>query len=209
MIKVPLTNLQIEYRTIKDEIDKAIEKVLSRGNFILGKEVETFEREFAKYCGVKYAVGVSSGTDALELALRVLGISSGDLVVVPTITFYSTAAAVCYVGARPVFVDVELESGNMDVERLEMVLKRNKSVKAVIPVHLYGNPVRMDKILEVAKKYGLYVIEDSCQAHGAEYRLQSKECNSQVRYRLPIEPYLIIFSSSGVVELYKMIFHKK
>lgn len=183
MTKIPLIDLQLEYRDIKKEIDEAIKKVLLKGNFILSEEVEFFEKGFAKYCGAKYAVGVSSGTDALELALRSLGISYGDFVVVPTLTFYSTASAVCYVGARPIFVDVEEQTGNIDVEKLELALKknRNKKIKAVIPVHLYGNPARIDKILELAKRYGIYVIEDSCQAHGAEVRFRVKGSKYKVK----------------------------
>jgi len=165
--KIPLIDLQRQYNELKEEIDLATARVLERGDFILGEEVELFEQEFAKFCGTKYAISVSSGTAALELSLRALNITERDEVIVPTFTYYSTAAAVCYVGAVPVFVDVEEETGNIDVEKIEKSI--TEKTKAVIPVHLYGQPANMEKIIEIAKKYNLYIIEDAAQAHGAVY----------------------------------------
>jgi dTDP-4-amino-4,6-dideoxygalactose transaminase len=164
--KIPLIDLQRQYKELKEEIDSAIEKVLRRCDFILGEDVELFEQEFAKFCGTKYAVSVSSGTAALELSLRALNISEKDEVIVPTFTYYSTAAVVCYVGAVPVFVDIE-ETGNIDVEKIEKSI--TDRTKAIIPVHLYGQPANMEKIMEIAQKYNLPVIEDAAQAHGAVY----------------------------------------
>jgi dTDP-4-amino-4,6-dideoxygalactose transaminase len=161
----------IEFVRIKDElieIEKAIQGVIKRGWFILGEEVENFEREFAHYLGVKYAVSVNSGSDALYLAVKALGIGPGDEVITVAHTFISTVDAITRNGATPVFVDIEPDTYCIDVTQIEE--KITDRTKAIIPVHLYGHPADMDPIMEIAKRYNLYVIEDACQAHGAEYK---------------------------------------
>jgi len=177
-MNIPLIDLKKQYKTIKKEINNAIKGVILKSDFILGKELELFEQEFASYCGTKYALGVDSGTGALELALRALGIKESDEAIVPVFTFYATAATVLYVGAKPVFIDVEEDTGNIDVNKLEDSLKKFQipnskfQIKVIIPVHLFGQSCDMDKILEVAKKYNLKVIEDAAQAHGAEHKFK-------------------------------------
>jgi len=160
--------LKEQYKEVKGGCDKAVRAVLNRGDFILGREVELFEAEFAKYCGTKFAVGVNSGTDALFLSLLSQGIGKGDEVIVPAFTFIATALAVSYTGARPVFVDIDEQTYNIDVNKIRKAI--TKKTKAIIPVHLYGQPADMEAILEVAKEYKLKVIEDAAQAHGAEYK---------------------------------------
>lgn len=168
MIGVPFVDLVAQYADIQEEVLSAVEGVMSRGQYILGEHVEIFEREFARYCEVEYCVGVSSGTEALHLALRALNIGPGDEVITVANTFAATAFAVSYVGAAPVLVDVSPMDFNIDVDLIERAV--TKRTKAIIPVHLYGQPADMDGVLEVAQKHGLRVIEDACQAHGAEYR---------------------------------------
>jgi dTDP-4-amino-4,6-dideoxygalactose transaminase len=173
-IDIPLVDLRKQYQSIKKSVDRAIEKVFLKSEFVLGEELECFEREFAEYCTVKYAVGVDSGTSALELSLRVLGIGPGDGVIVPTFTYYSTASSVCYTGAIPVFMDIEEKTGNIDAIALDKYLKKNVlnrdcKIKAIIPVHIYGQPADMKKIMNIAKEHDLRVIEDACQAHGGKY----------------------------------------
>jgi dTDP-4-amino-4,6-dideoxygalactose transaminase len=169
-MRVPFINLNREYQSIKDEILTAIQRVFERGQFILGKEVSLFEEEFAHYCGVRYGVGVASGTDALYLALIAAGIGEGDEVITVSNSFIATALAISFTGARPVFVDIDPETYTIDPNLIEELLKkRRKRVKAILPVHLYGHPADMGAIMEIAKKYDLIVIEDACQAHGAEF----------------------------------------
>lgn len=165
---IPFLDLKAQYRTIKSEIDGAVLRVLESSQFVLGEEVEAFERDFASYCQAKYAIGVNSGTSALHLALLAAGIGPGDEVITVPFTFVATAAAVIYAGARPVFVDVEPKSLTMDVEQLEKVITKN--TKAILPVHLYGQAADMDPIMEIARRHDLIVIEDAAQAHGAEYK---------------------------------------
>lgn len=165
---IPFVDLKAQYRGIKNEIDAAVLSVLDSGQFVLGQEVEAFENEFAAYCRVQHAVGVNSGTSALHLALLAAGISPGDEVVTVTFTFVATAAAVIYAGARPVFVDIAPQSFTMDVNQIERAI--TPRTKAILPVHLYGQPADMDPILEIARRHGLVVIEDAAQAHGAEYK---------------------------------------
>jgi dTDP-4-amino-4,6-dideoxygalactose transaminase len=167
-MKVNFVDLKAQYQSIKPEIDSAIQDVISNTAFILGKAVADFEEQFAKYCGVKYSLGINSGTSALIMALQAVGIGKGDEVVTTPNTFIATAEAISCVGATPVFVDMEEKSYNMDPGKLEKAI--TKKTKAVIPVHLYGQPADMDPILEIAKKKGVVVIEDACQAHGAEYK---------------------------------------
>jgi dTDP-4-amino-4,6-dideoxygalactose transaminase len=160
-------DLRRQYQTIKGEIDKAIKGVLERGYFILGENVKAFEEEFAAYCGVRYGVGVASGTDALMLALRACGIGHGDEVITVANTAFPTVAAVSLTGARPVFVDVD-DTYTMDVSQVEERI--TPRTKALLPVHLYGQPADMAPLMEIALRHHLFVIEDACQAHGAEYQ---------------------------------------
>src|SRR3989338_6767825 len=172
-MKVPFLDLRRQYLAIKKEIDAAIQDVLNSGSFILGENVAKFEEEFAQYCGTKYAIGVANGTDALELALRALEIGRGDEVITTPFTFIATAEAIVAVGAKPIFVDIDLNTYNIYTKKIEKILKkRNKSskIKAVIPVHLYGQPADMDEIMRISKKYNLKVVEDCAQAVGAEYK---------------------------------------
>jgi dTDP-4-amino-4,6-dideoxygalactose transaminase len=167
-MKVPFLDLKAQYESIKNEIDDAIQQVIDSCAFAGGPFVEKFEKEFAQFCGSKYAVGVGSGTEALWLSLMALGIGPGDEVITVPNTFIATAEAISLCGATPVFVDIDEETYNMDVFQLEHAIANN--TKAIIPVHLFGQMADMDPIMEIAKKYGLYVVEDACQAHGAEYR---------------------------------------
>jgi dTDP-4-amino-4,6-dideoxygalactose transaminase len=165
---IPLLDLRAEYRELKSEIDAAVGRVLESGQFILGKEVTGLEEEFASYCDVEYAIGVNSGTSALHLALLAAGIKAGDEVITVPFTFYATAAAIGYVDAVPVYVDIDPRTFNMDVTRLEAAI--TERTRAILPVHLYGQPADMDPILEIAARHKLLVIEDVAQAHGAEYK---------------------------------------
>lgn len=165
---VPFVDLISQYKDICGEVIPAVEKVMSNAQFILGEEVDVFEKTFAGYCGADHCVGVSSGTEALHLALRALNIGPGDEVITPANTFVATAFAISYVGATPVFVDVKSSDYNIDVDLVERSI--SKRTKAIMPVHLYGHPADMDAILFLAQKYNLKVVEDACQAHGAEYK---------------------------------------
>ncbi len=166
-MKIPLIDLVAQYHNIRGEIDQAIHEVLESGTFILGPKVAAFEEAIASYLGLKHAVGVASGTDALLLTLRAYGIGPGDEVIVPAYTFFATAEAVSQSGATPVFVDIDPQTYCIDVTQIEPRL--TPRTRAIIPVHLYGHPVDMAPISEMAKKRGLRVIEDNAQALGAEY----------------------------------------
>ena len=166
--KIPLLDLVAQYVTIKSEIDTAIQQVLDSGWFILGQEVTSFEEEMADYLGVKHAVGVASGTDALILALRALGIGEGDEVILPAYTFFATAGAVMHVGALPVLVDIDPRTYCLDVELVRAAV--TPQTRAVIPVHLYGHPAEMDHLNQIATEHELSIIEDNAQAIGAEYK---------------------------------------
>jgi dTDP-4-amino-4,6-dideoxygalactose transaminase len=155
------------YQELKDELDQAYNRVLSSGTYILGKEVEEFENEFAAYCGAGYCIGVGNGLDALHLILRGYGIGAGDEVIVPANTYIATWLAVTYTGANPVPVEPDFRTYNLDPERLESAI--TSKTKAILAVHLYGQPAAMDQITEIAQKHGLRVIEDSAQSHGASY----------------------------------------
>jgi len=165
---VPLVDLVAQYRAIESEIDDAISAVLQKGVFILGDAVSSFEQQFANFCGTRYAVGVDSGTTALELSLRGFGIGPGDEVITAANSFIASAFAISHAGARPVLVDVDPHTFTIDVARLEPAITHR--TRAIIPVHLYGHPADMDPILELAREHDLVVIEDACQAHGARYR---------------------------------------
>lgn len=167
-MKVPFIDLVAQYNSIKEEIDDAIRRVLEGGKFILGSEVSAFEEELSKYCGVEYAVGVGSGTDALLLSLMAFGIGRGDEVITTPFTFSATAEVISLLGARPVFVDIDPKTYNIDPTKIEEAI--TPRTRAIIPVHLYGQPADMDEIMEIARRYDLRVIEDCAQAIGAEYR---------------------------------------
>jgi dTDP-4-amino-4,6-dideoxygalactose transaminase len=168
-MRIPAADLRAQHDALRYELRAAFERVIETSAFIHGPEVEAFEREFAAVCGVPHAVGVSNGTDALAMALRALGVGAGDLVAVPAFTFVATAEAVCHVGARPLFVDIDPASFTLDPEALRRTLRQH-TVRAVIPVHLYGQPAGMDDITALAQESGAAVIEDAAQAHGARYR---------------------------------------
>ncbi len=165
---IPFLDLKAQYRAIKAEIDEAVGRVLENGTFILGPEVAGFEQDFAAYCQVAHAVAVNSGTSALHLALLAGGIGPGDEVITVPFTFVATVAAISYAGATPVYVDIEPDSFNMDPRQVEAAI--TSRTKAIMPVHLYGQPADMDPILDIARRRGLLVIEDAAQAHGAEYK---------------------------------------
>jgi len=169
MPPIPQTDPKRNYLAHKASIDAAIQHVLDSGWYILGKEVETFEREFASYIGVAHAIGVGNGTDALELALRACGVGPGDLVFTVSFSAVATVAAIELVGATPVLVDIDLASYTMDPDCLKNALENAPAgkPKAIIPVHLYGQPADIPAILELARRHGLYVIEDCAQSHGA------------------------------------------
>jgi dTDP-4-amino-4,6-dideoxygalactose transaminase len=165
---VPFVDLKAQYQSIKSEIDTAIARVLENGEFALGSEVTAFEEEFAAYCGVRHAIGVNSGTSALHLALLATGIGPGDEVITVPFTFVATIAAICYAGARPVFVDIDPQSYTLNVNQIEKAI--SVRTKAILPVHLYGQPADMDPIMDIARRHSLVVIEDAAQAHSAEYK---------------------------------------
>lgn len=164
---VPLLDLKPQYDSLQEELNEAVLRVVRSQHFILGPEVEAMEREIADYCGAKYCVGVSSGSDALLLSLMALGVGPGDEVLVPAFTFFATAGSVTRLGATPVFVDVEPDTFNLAVDEIEK--KITPRTKAVIPVHLFGQCAEMDPILQIAARHNLYVVEDAAQAIGAEY----------------------------------------
>jgi len=167
-VKVPFLELLPAYQELKPEIDAAYQRVMGGGWYILGTEVEHFEEAFAAYCGVRYCVGVANGLEALQLALMAANVGPGDEVIVPAMTFIATWLAVNHVGATPVPVDVRQDTCNLDVAQIEAAV--SSRTKAVIPVHLYGQPADMDPILEIASRHHLLVLEDAAQAHGARYK---------------------------------------
>lgn len=186
---IPLVDLKAQYNSIKDELDTAIHRVVQSGQFILGSEVKAFEDEMAAYCGTKYAVGVASGTDALQLALLACGIKAGDEVITTPFTFIATAESIAKCGATPIFVDIDPKTYNIDPSKIEQYLQSGQitshqspgsplpewertkvRVKAILPVHLYGQPAEMAPILELARKCHFKVVEDCAQALGAEYK---------------------------------------
>lgn len=174
MKAIPLVDLTAQYATIKDEIDRAVLEVLGRCNFILGSQVQEFEQSFARFAGVEHAIAVSNGLDALRLSLMAVDVGPGDEVIVPANTYIATALAVSSVGARPVFVDCDASTYNIDVGLIEAAI--NGHVRAIIPVHLTGQSADMDPMLEIAERHGLYVVEDAAQAHGTLYK--GRPCGS-------------------------------
>ncbi len=165
---IPIINSKRQYETIGPEVEKAVVEVLRSGSYILGKNNQALQEELAKYIGVKHTVTLNSGTDALHLALRALDIGKGDEVITVAFTFVATTESVEIVGATPVFVDIDKDTFNMNAKLIEE--KITPKTKAIMPVHLYGQPCDMDVIMDVAKRYNLHVIEDCCQAIGAEYK---------------------------------------
>jgi len=185
-MKVPQMDLKRQYLTIKNEIDSAIQHTIDRCAFVAGEKVKQFENNFAEYCGVKHAVGISCGTSALYVALKTLGIGKGDIVITVPYTFIATVEAITLAGARPVFVDIEKQSYNISAKKLKAYIedycewnsehkvlvdkKTNLNVKGIIPVHLYGQMSDMDEVMKLADQYNLLVLEDAAQAHGATYK---------------------------------------
>ena len=168
MMKVPQFDLKRQYASLKQEIQAALDRVCENAAFILGQEVEKFEQEFAAYQEVKHCVAVNSGTSALHLALLAAGVGPDDEVITTSNAFIGTAEAISYTAARPVFVDIDPATANLDAGRIEQAL--TPRTKALLPVHLYGRPAELEPMLELASRKGLAVIEDACQAHGARYQ---------------------------------------
>lgn len=166
--RVPFIDLRMQYESIRGEIDRSIRDVLESGQFVLGPAVARFETAFASYLGVKECVGVNSGTAALHLGLMALGLAPGDEVLIAANTFFATAEAVLWAGGKPVLVDVNEDDANLDPAAIEAAITAR--TRGIMPVHLYGQPARLDAILSIAKRRGLFVFEDACQAHGALYR---------------------------------------
>jgi dTDP-4-amino-4,6-dideoxygalactose transaminase len=171
---IPLVDLKTQYRALKPEIDQAMQHVLDNAQFVLGPAVSSFEKNFAAFCHTTEAIGVNSGTSALHLSLLAAGVGAGDEVITVPFTFVATVAAIEYAGAKPVFVDVEPTYFTMDPARIERAI--TPRTKAIVPVHLYGQPADMDLIGELADKHRLTVIEDACQSHGSEYK--GRRCGS-------------------------------
>ena len=168
MQTIPFNDIQAEYRELKSDIDQALARVIERTQFILGPDVQALEEEFADYSQTRFGVGVNSGTSALHLALLSLGIGAGDEVITTPFTFFATVAAIHYVGATPVLVDIDDRTFNMDVTKIEAAI--TERTRAIMVVHLYGQPADMDPILDIARRHKLAVVEDAAQAHGAEYK---------------------------------------
>ncbi|MDF2504124.1 DegT/DnrJ/EryC1/StrS family aminotransferase [Clostridium sp.] len=167
-MNISLIDLKAQYRSLSGELNNAVSNVLSSANYIMGKNVIEFEKEFSNYLGVKHSISVGNGTDALIIALKSLGIGKGDEVITSPFTFFATAESISSVSATPVFVDIEKDTFNIDVSKIEE--KITSKTKAILPVHIFGQPVDMDEILFIAKKHNLCVIEDACQAIGSEYK---------------------------------------
>ncbi|HHX68940.1 MAG: DegT/DnrJ/EryC1/StrS family aminotransferase [Miniphocaeibacter sp.] len=167
-MNISLIDLKRQYKTIKEESDKAVLEVLNNAQYIMGENVKSFEKEFSEFLGVKNSISVGNGTDALIIALRALGIGHGDEVITTSYTFFATAEAISYVGARPVFVDVDIDTYNIDTKLIEE--KINSKTKAIIAVHIFGNPCNMDEINKIAKRHSLFVIEDAAQAVASEFK---------------------------------------
>ena len=170
MMKIPFVSFLPMEKELNEDLRSAFDRVFTRSWYIEGVEDEAFENAFAEYCGTKYCVGVGNGLDALMLSLKALGIGEGDEVIVPSNTYIATALAVTYAGAKPVFVEPHLFTFNIDPEKIEAAI--NEHTKVIMPVHLYGQACDMDSIMATAKKYGLKVVEDCAQAHGATYKGQ-------------------------------------
>jgi dTDP-4-amino-4,6-dideoxygalactose transaminase len=191
-MQIPFLDIKIQYKQIEHEVVPLVTEAMAKGAFVGGEHVTGFEKEFAEFCQSQFCVGVGSGTDALRFALMAAGIGSGDEVITVPNTFIATTEAISQVGATPVFVDVDDRTFTMDPQKLKEFLDQhcafnestsklinqstNRAVRAIIPVHLYGQPADMDKILEIAGRHNLVIIEDSCQAHGAKYKERTAGC---------------------------------
>lgn len=173
-MKIPILDLQPQYQSIKDELQSAMTEVLESGQFIMGPAVKNFETAAAAYLGTKYAIGVNSGTDALVIGLRAMGIGPGDEVITTPFSFFATAESISNVGATPVFVDIDAKSFNIDPAQI--TAKITDKTKAIMPVHLYGNPAAMAQIVEIANAHGLQIIEDCAQSFGATYVANEQCC---------------------------------
>ena len=169
-MNVGIFNLERDHQDIKGDLLRTFEEVLTGGQFILGKNVKDLEEAFARYIGVRFAIGVGNGTDAVRIGGMALGLKAGDKLVTTPNTYIATAMALSMQGVAPLFCDIEEETFNMDPESLEQVLKKHPGVKVCIPVHLYGHPARMDEITDICDRHGVAVMEDACQAHGARYK---------------------------------------
>ena len=167
-MNIPLLNLKRQYKYLRNDIEQKISEILVSGAYINGPNTKEFEKRIADYLEVKHAIGIANGTDALVISLKALGIKEGDEVITTPFTFFATAEAISVVGAKPVFVDVKLSDFNIDPDKIEEAI--TDKTKVIMPVHIFGTPADMDKINEIAKKHNLYVIEDACQAIGAEYK---------------------------------------
>lgn len=174
-IKIPILDLKPQYQAIKTEIQAAINGVLESGQFILGPTVKNFESAVAEYLGVKHAIGVNSGTDALVIGLRALDVGPGDEVITTPFSFFATAESISNIGAKPVFVDIQPATFNIDPDLIEAAI--TPQTKAIMPVHLYGNPATMAQIMDIARKHSLKVIEDCAQSFGAVYKGDCGDCN--------------------------------
>ncbi len=172
--KIPFVDIQTQYQNLKAEMDAAVQRVMARGDFILGDELAQFEREFAAYSGAEHCLGVADGGNAIQVALRALDVGPGDEVIAPAHTFIATVVGIWQAGATPVLVDVDPQYYTMDPAAVAKAL--TPRTKALLPVHLYGQPADMDPLLDLAKKHGLAVVEDAAQAHGAEYK--GRRCGS-------------------------------
>lgn len=165
---IPLVNLNRQHNAIKTQIISVIQKVISQSNFVLGESVEKLEKRFSQFVGTKYAVGVDSGCSALELGMRGLGIKTGDEVITPVNSFIASSSTISAIGAKPVWIDCDPQTYNLDATQIDKLI--TKKTKAIMPVHLYGQPADMESIKRLAKKNNLWIIEDACQAHGAKYK---------------------------------------
>lgn len=168
MMKVPMLDLSEQYQSLKSEMLEALDQVMSSSRFILGDNVKKLEADVAKYSNAEYGIGVANGSDALHISLQACGVTEGDEVITTPFTFFATAGAIARTGAKPVFVDIDLDTFNIDPAKIEAAI--TPKTKAIIPVHLYGQAADMDPIIEIAKKHNLYIVEDAAQAIGAEYK---------------------------------------
>ncbi|MEK6983794.1 MAG: DegT/DnrJ/EryC1/StrS family aminotransferase [Nanoarchaeota archaeon] len=168
MKKLPLVDLKSQNRLLKNEINNALNNTIDGANFILGEEIKKFEKNYAKFCGARHCISLSSGTSALELALKVSGIMPGDEVITVPNTFIANAEAIIGVGAKPIFCEIDKQTFNIDTDLLKTLITKN--TRAIMPVDLYGHPCDLDPIMELAAKHNLIVVDDACQAHGAKYK---------------------------------------
>lgn len=167
-MQIPFVDLKVNYNSRKAEIDAAMQDVIDSTSFILGPVVDEFEKNFAQFCDTKYCIGVDSGFSALELGIRALGLGMGDEIITPVNSYIASSSAISITGAKPIWVDADLRTYNLDISQINS--KITSKTRAIMPVHLYGQPADMDEILALAKKHNLFVIEDACQAHGATYK---------------------------------------